>query len=122
MHSRSVAFAALLAVLLGAGAAASFWRSTAHGREARWHLARADAAGQEYAQTLESHLAEQQLVAFERRREALESAHAWQRAMMVLALAAVVSAFASYLLYLLSKMRREMSDAVADVPELDVKS
>lgn len=114
MRSRSVAVAVVLALVCFGGSVACWFRSAAYRRDAEWHLLRGNAAAHEYAQTFDDAIAEQQLQAFELRREALEWAHVWQRGQMLLLLSAVASAVASYLLHLLARLRRDLSDTIDD--------
>ncbi len=114
MRSRSVAVAIVLALVCLGAAVACWFRASAYRRDAEWYLLRGNAAAREYAQTFDSAVAEQQLEAFEQRREALEWAHVWQRGQMLLVLAAVASAVASYLLHLFARLWRELSDTIDD--------
>jgi hypothetical protein len=111
MRSRSVAAAITLSVICAGGALTCFLQASRLRTEAEWFLARSNAQAQEYANTLDSAVAEQQLVSFEQRRALLERAHIWQRVQLLLILGAVLTAFSSYVLYLFRRLREQLVDA-----------
>lgn len=115
MRSRSVVLAVAVTALCAAGAVACYLRATRLRSEGEWHLARANAQGQEYATTLDSAVAESQLATFEQRRLVLEQAHQWQRLQYLLVLTSVVSALASGLLYVFYRLRLQLAEASDEV-------
>ncbi|MFZ5469324.1 MAG: hypothetical protein ACOZIN_07785 [Myxococcota bacterium] len=110
MRSRSVAVAAASFVLFGGGAVATHFQARKLRAEGEWYLARGDAQGAAYAQTLDNELAERQLATLEVRRDLLDQARRWQGFELLLIIAAVVAAFSTYLLFLFSRLRQELAD------------
>jgi hypothetical protein len=111
MTSRSMAVAVGLSLLSAGGAVACFAQASKLRNEAGWLMARGNAAAAEYASTFDGNHADRELVVFEQRRAVLEGAHKWQRAQMLLVLLSVILAFASYVLYLLARLRDQLADA-----------
>src|SRR5687768_13188304 len=111
MRSRSVAAAVMVAVLAATGAVGCFVKVNKLRSDARWLLERGSAEGQEYANTFNDAVADMQLATLEQRREVLEQAALWQRAQLLLILLTVVSAFGSYILFLLAKLRAALEEA-----------
>jgi hypothetical protein len=91
--------------LSAAGAVVSFQKSALLRTEARWLMARADAQAAEYAGSLDSALAEQQLALFDQRRLILERAHFWERLQTGLILLGATAGISAYLAYLLHRLR-----------------
>jgi len=108
---RSLVVALTICALSATGAVASHRKSLQLRTEARWLMIRGDAQAAEYAATLDSSMAETQLLTFEQRRVVLEQAHRWQRIQMLLVLVSVVAAISSYVFYLLHRLRRQLSEA-----------
>ncbi|MDQ3264791.1 MAG: hypothetical protein M3Y59_14165 [Myxococcota bacterium] len=119
MRSRSVAVAILVSMLCAGGAVASFVQAQKLRTEANWLLARSAAQAQTYAETFDGSAAEEQLGTFEERREVLDRAALWQRAQMLLVLAAVIAAFSSYVLYLFRRLRDQLLDVADPLAGLD---
>lgn len=115
--SRSVIMAIAVAVLSAAAAAGCYLRASQLRTEAGWLMARGNAAADEYAQSFDGAAADAQLASFDQRRAVLEQAQRWQRLQMVLVLAAVVSAFCSYVFFLFRRLREQLVDATADLDE-----
>ncbi|MBI3183525.1 MAG: hypothetical protein HYZ28_15415 [Myxococcales bacterium] len=113
MRSRSVAVGVVATVLLAGGAVFCHLRGSQLRSEGEWHMARGNAAAREYAATLDGASAESELAAFEQRRAVLERSHHWKRLELICILATVLSAFASYLLRLIARVRREVAEADA---------
>ncbi len=111
MRSRSVAVAIGVSVLSAGGAGLCFARAHQLREEGAWKLARGNAQGEEYATTLDSSVAEQQLATFEERRVLLEQAHLWQRFQLIFIMLAVVAAFSSYMLHLYHRLRVDLVEA-----------
>ncbi|HME92187.1 MAG TPA: hypothetical protein VKE49_12240 [Myxococcaceae bacterium] len=108
---RSLAVALSICALAAAGAVASYRKSLQMRSEASWLMIRGDAQAAEYAATLDSAMAETQLVTLEHRRLVLEQAHRWQRIQMLLVMVSVLAAISSYLFYLWHRLRRQLSEA-----------
>ena len=111
MGSRSAMTAMLLSVVAATGASVCFWQASTLRTEGQWLLVRGNAQAAEYANSLDSALAEKQLELFEQRRAVLERSHSWQRIQLLLVLFSVVSAFSSYILYLFYRLREQLVDA-----------
>jgi hypothetical protein len=107
VRSPSVAIAVCITLLSGGGALACYLRASQLQRDSGWLLERAQAQAAEYSATLDSSLAENQLKAFEERRQILERAHLWQRGQMLLTLLGLVAGFSSYVLYLYHRLRSD---------------
>jgi hypothetical protein len=117
MRSRSVTVAVTIAVAAAGGAIASHLRSRQLKTDAQWLMERGSAQADEYATTLDSHVAEAQLATFDERRSALERSEIWHRTEMLLILLAVVAAFSSYVLYLFRRLREQLVEASAHLEE-----
>lgn len=111
MRSRSFTVAIVFAVLCLGGAVGSYAMARSLRTEAKWLMARGDAQAQEYAATFDGAAAEKQLSTFEQRRVVLERAQRWQLLQMLLVLAAVMSGFSSYVLFLFRRLREQLVDA-----------
>lgn len=110
MRSRSVIAAVVVTILFGATAVGAYVQSARLRSEAGLLLARGEAAGKEYAATLDGALAERQLWTLDLRREALEKAHFWHRIQLLAILAGVVSALCTYILYLIHRIRQQLPE------------
>ncbi len=111
MRVRSLVVALSICALAVAGAVVSYRKSEQLRTEASWLMVRGDAQATEYAATLDSAMAETQLMTFEQRTVVLEQAHRWQRLQMLLVLVSVVAAICSYLFYLLRRLRQQLAEA-----------
>jgi hypothetical protein len=117
MRSRSVTVAIIIAAAATGGAVAAHLRSRHLKTDAEWLMARGSAQADEYAASLDSHVAEAQLATFDERRAALEKSEIWHRTEMLLILLAVVASFSSYVLYLFRKLREQLVEASAPLEE-----
>jgi hypothetical protein len=117
MRSRSVAVAVTIALVATGGAVASHLRSHQLKSDAQWLMERGSAQAEEYATTLDSRVAEAQLVTFDEHRAVLERSEIWHRTEMLLILLAVVAAFSSYVLYLFRRLREQLVEASAHLEE-----
>jgi hypothetical protein len=119
MRSRSVAVAIGVAVLCAGGAVGCYVRAQQLRGEAAWLMARGNAEAQDYAASLDSATAANQLKTFEQRRAVLERAHLWQRGQMLLTLSSVAAVIASYVLFLFRRLREQLVDASAGLSDED---
>jgi len=117
MRSRSVVFAIVLSSAAAVGAVVAHARCRQLRSEAGWLLERGSAQGDEYADTMDSRLAEDQLMTLDERRAVLDRAELWQRAEMLGVLSAVVGAFATYALYLFRRLREQLVEASAHLED-----
>ncbi len=117
MRSRSVAVAVVLSAFAAGGAAYAHYRAHLLRTDAQWLLERGSAQADEYATTLDSKVAEDQLVTLDQRRVVLDRMQLWQRLELLGILLAVVAAFSSYVLYLFRRLREQLVEASAPLDE-----
>lgn len=108
MRSRSVAISIMLSLAFAGGAVGSYLKAQEHRSLARWLLERGSAQGQHYAQTFEGAAADEQLATLDRRQQALDRAHLWQRVQLLCILASVIAAFSSYVFFLFRRLREQL--------------
>jgi hypothetical protein len=106
-----------MAVLAAGGAVGSHLKAHHLKSDAQWLMERGSAQADEYATSLDSRVAEAQLVTLDERRAVLERAELWHRTEMLAILLAVVSAFSSYVLYLFRRLREQLVEASAHLEE-----
>jgi hypothetical protein len=111
MRSRSVTVAVVVSALAAGGAGYAHIRAHQLRSDAGWLLERGSAQGEEYASSLDTQIAEDQLTTFDERRAVLDRAQLWQRAELLGILFAVVGGFSSYVLFLFRRLREQLVDA-----------
>src|SRR5437773_893386 len=79
VRSLSVVLSFVIAALSAGGAIFAHVRNQQLRSDARWLLERGSAQADEYQSTLDSHVAEEQLVTLDHRQAALDQAEVWQR-------------------------------------------
>jgi hypothetical protein len=114
MGTRSVVVAVSVAVFCAGAAVYCYSRAEALHSEARWLLERGNAQAIEYAQGLDSTVADAQLKTFSSRRSVMEQAHVWQRGQMLGVMGAALSLLAAYMLFLLRRLDSQLDDATGD--------
>jgi hypothetical protein len=117
MRSRSVTVAVTVSALAAAGAGYAHFRAHQLRTDAGWLLERSSAQADEYATTLDSKVAEDQLATFDQRRAVLEHAELWQRYELLSILLTVVGGFSSYVLYLFRRLREQLVEAGGHLEE-----
>ncbi len=117
MRSRSVAVSMVVAAVCALGAVGCYVRASELRSDAAWLMVRGNAEAIEYANSLDSATATTQLATFEERRVVLERAHLWQRGQMLLVLATVGAAIASYVFFLFRRLREQLVDASSGLDE-----
>lgn len=123
MRSRSVAVAISIAVLSSAGAVGCYVRAAQLRSEGQWLLERGTAEAQEFATTFSGDAQDKQFATFDARREVLSRAVVWQRGQLLLVLLTVIAAFASYILFLFSRLRADLEDVDdAELARLSIQS
>jgi len=111
MRSRSVTVAVVMSAIAAGVAGYAHYKAHALRTDAGWLLERGSAQGEEYAASLDTKVAEEQLATLDERRQVLEGALLWQRAELLGILFTVVGAFSSYVLFLFSRLREQLVDA-----------
>jgi hypothetical protein len=114
MRSRGMALAALVSLLCAFGAVGCYLRSRQLKSDAAVLMERSNAEAAEYARSFDGRYEDKQLATYEERRDSLERAHTWQVAQMLLILAGVASAFASYVFFLFRRLREQLVDALPE--------
>ncbi|MDC0708471.1 hypothetical protein POL68_08325 [Stigmatella sp. ncwal1] len=114
MGTRSVVVAVSVALFSAGAAIYCYTRAEALHSEARWLLERGNAQALEYAQRLDSNVADEQLKTFSSRRSVMEQAHLWQRGQMLGVMGAALSLLAAYMLFLLRRLDSQLDDAAGD--------
>jgi hypothetical protein len=114
MGTRSVVVAVSLALFCAGAAVYCYTRAEALHSEARWLLERGNAQAIEYAQRLDSTVADEQLKTFSSRRSVMERAHVWQRGQMLGVMGTALSLLAAYMLFLLRRLDSQLDDATTD--------
>jgi hypothetical protein len=114
MGTRSVVVAVSLALFCAGAAVYCYTRAEALHSEARWLLERGNAQAIEYAQRLDSTVADEQLKTFSSRRSVMERAHVWQRGQMLGVMGTALSLLAAYMLFLLRRLDAQLDDATTD--------
>ncbi|MFP2962255.1 hypothetical protein ACLEPN_31860 [Myxococcus sp. 1LA] len=109
--TRSVMTALCIALLSAGGAAYCYTRADALQVQGQWLMERGTAQAEDYAERLDGTAADAQLKTFAERRVVLETAHVWQRGMMLGVLAAAMAAVSAYLLFLLKRLNDQLLDA-----------
>ncbi len=109
-----MAVAAVISLLCAMGAAGCFVRASSLRTDAAFLMLRGSKQAAEYAQSFDGKVAEQQLATFEQRRGVLEKARMWQVLQMLLVMATVVTAFASYVFFLFRRLREQLVDALPE--------
>ena len=117
MRSRSVTLGVVLTALaIGAGGYAHV-RAHQLKTDAGWLLERGSAQGEEYAESLDNRMAEEQLSTLDQRRDALDGVALWQRVELLAILCSVVGAASTYVLFLFRRLREQLVDANAPLEE-----
>jgi hypothetical protein len=106
--------AAVISLLCAAGAVGSFLRASALRSDAAFLMLRGNKQAAEYASSFDGTVAEQQLATFEQRRAVLELARPWQVLQLLMVMATVVTAFASYVFFLFRRLREQLVDALPE--------
>jgi hypothetical protein len=120
---RSVRVALCVSALAAASSVTCWWRASTLRTEAEWLMARGNAQAEEFANTLDGAVADQQMGTFEARRSVLERAHLWQRLQLLSVMLTVVAAFSTYVLHLLAKIRSELQEVTDETqPPLPSRS
>ncbi|ADO72907.1 hypothetical protein [Stigmatella aurantiaca] len=114
MGTRSVVAAVSVALVSAGAAIYCYTRAEALHSEARWLLERGNAQALEYAQRLDSTVADEQLKTFSSRRSVMEKAHLWQRGQMLGVMGAALSILAAYMLFLLRRLDSQLDDATGE--------
>lgn len=114
MRPRNAGLAVLAATLLALSGAACFAYSRKLHGEARWLLARGNAAAQEYLASFEGARVDAQLAAFEQRRAVLERAWSLERAGLLFAIAAALSLVCAWALKTVARMEKEVLELDPD--------
>jgi hypothetical protein len=117
MRSRSVAVAAALTVLCASGAIGCYLVAASHRSEADYLLVRGNAEADQYARSFNDALAQKELATFEERRVLHEKARQWQMVQMLLALAAVMGLFATYVLFLFAGLQEQLVEAAPELAD-----
>jgi hypothetical protein len=101
----------LVTALAAAGTVGCFLRASRLQSEGEWLMARANAQAEQYATTFDGSYADQQLATFDEHREVmLSGAHLWKRLQMLGVMLTVLSAFSTYVLFVLAKLRTEIEE------------
>lgn len=114
MGTRSVVVAICVALLSAGGTVYCYTRAEALNSEARWLMERGNAQAIEYAQQLDTAVAEAQLKTFATRRTVMERAHLWQRGQMLGVMGTALSLLAAYMLFLLRRLDSQLDEATTD--------